>query len=83
MELRAENDIGPYKRHELLTGRIYYPALGYTGCGDGKSTNPQGRAVLLSIAIQVAFKRQRRRCARRTRPQPAMMKVHFTPSLPA
>jgi hypothetical protein len=24
-----EDDIGPYKRHELLTGEIYYPALGY------------------------------------------------------
>ena len=32
------DDIGPYKRHELLTGKIYYPALGYSGYGDGKST---------------------------------------------
>jgi len=38
MELRTEDDIGPYKRHELLTGKIYYPALGYSGYGDGKST---------------------------------------------
>jgi hypothetical protein len=28
-----------YKRHELLTGKIYYPALGYSGYGDGKSTH--------------------------------------------
>jgi hypothetical protein len=27
------------KRHELLTGKIYYPALGYSGYGDGKSTH--------------------------------------------
>ena len=39
MELRTEDDIGPYKRHELLTGKIYYPALGYSGYGDGKSTH--------------------------------------------
>jgi hypothetical protein len=39
MELRTEDDIGPYKRHELLTGTIYYPALGYSGYGDGKSTH--------------------------------------------
>ena len=39
MELRIEDDIGPYKRHELLTGKIYYPALGYSGYGDGKSTH--------------------------------------------
>ena len=32
-------DIGPYKRHELLTGTIYYPALGYSGYGDGTSTH--------------------------------------------
>jgi hypothetical protein len=38
MELRREDDIGPYKRHELLTGKIYYPALGYSGYGDSKST---------------------------------------------
>ena len=39
MELRTEDDIGPYKRHELLTGKIYSPALGYSGYGDGKSTH--------------------------------------------
>ena len=39
MELRTEDDIGPYKRHELLTGKIYYPALGYSGYGDGKGTH--------------------------------------------
>ena len=31
--------IGPYKRHELLTGRIVYPVLGYTGYGDGIGTD--------------------------------------------
>jgi hypothetical protein len=36
---RTEDDIGPYKRHELLTGKIYYPALGYSGYGDGKRTH--------------------------------------------
>ena len=31
--------IGPYKRHELLTGEIRYPAQGYTGYGDGIGTD--------------------------------------------
>jgi hypothetical protein len=31
--------IGPYKRHELLTGRISYPVRGYTGYGDGVGTD--------------------------------------------
>jgi hypothetical protein len=31
--------IGPYRRHELLTGRIQYPVQGYTGYGDGISNN--------------------------------------------
>jgi hypothetical protein len=31
--------IGPYRRHELLTGRIQYPVLGYTGYGDGVGTD--------------------------------------------
>jgi hypothetical protein len=31
--------IGPYKRHELLTGEMqHYLSVGYTGYGDGKST---------------------------------------------
>jgi hypothetical protein len=30
--------IGPYRRHELLTGRIRYAVSGYTGYGDGSST---------------------------------------------
>jgi hypothetical protein len=30
--------LGPYKRHELLTGRIKYPVQGYSGYGDGAST---------------------------------------------
>jgi hypothetical protein len=32
-------ELGPYKRHELLTGKILYAAQGYNGYGDGKSTN--------------------------------------------
>jgi hypothetical protein len=32
-------ELGPYKRHELLTGQIKYAAIGYSGYGDGKSTN--------------------------------------------
>jgi hypothetical protein len=31
--------IGPYKRHELLTGEIVYPMQGYTGYSDGHSTS--------------------------------------------
>jgi hypothetical protein len=29
--------LGPYKRHELLTGEIVYADRGYSGYGDGKS----------------------------------------------
>src|SRR5262249_9417254 len=32
-------ELGPYKRHELLTGEIIYPDRGYSGYGDGKSTD--------------------------------------------
>jgi hypothetical protein len=31
--------LGPYRRHELLGGWIEYPVSGYTGYGDGRSTN--------------------------------------------
>ena len=31
--------LGPYKRHELLGGRIDYPVQGYDGYGDGRSIN--------------------------------------------
>ena len=31
--------IGPYRRHELLTGRTVYPVQGYTGYGDGFGTD--------------------------------------------
>jgi hypothetical protein len=31
--------IGPYRRHELLTGRVEYPAEGYSGYGDGIGTD--------------------------------------------
>ena len=43
MEPRREHDIGPYKRHELLTGGIYYPALGYSGYGDGSDMGEPSR----------------------------------------
>src|SRR5258705_154804 len=33
--------IGPYRRHELLTGWIVYPVEGYTGYGDGTMMAPQ------------------------------------------
>ena len=32
-------EIGPYRRHELLTGQIVYPVQGYTGYGDGIRTD--------------------------------------------
>ena len=31
--------LGPYRRHELLTGEICYPMQGYTGYGDGVGTD--------------------------------------------
>ena len=31
--------LGPYRRHELLTGRIVYPVQGYAGYGDGVGTD--------------------------------------------
>jgi len=31
--------IGPYRRYELLTGKIKYPVQGYTGYGDGNGTD--------------------------------------------
>ena len=36
---QSQRELGPYKRHELLTGEINYPMAGYTGYGDGKSTD--------------------------------------------
>jgi hypothetical protein len=40
MERKAQTprNIGPYKRHELLSGEIFYPTQNYNGYGDGKST---------------------------------------------
>jgi hypothetical protein len=33
-------ELGPYKRHELLTGEICYPEPGYySGYGDGRGTD--------------------------------------------
>jgi hypothetical protein len=34
---RRPRQLGPYRRHELLTGEIVYPDFGYTGYGNGKS----------------------------------------------
>jgi hypothetical protein len=31
----SRSEIGPYKRHESLTGKIVYPVQGYSGYGDG------------------------------------------------
>ncbi len=31
--------IGPYRRHQMLTGRIVYPVQGYSGYGDGIGTD--------------------------------------------
>ena len=35
----SQRELGPYKRHELLTGEIDYPMQGYTGYGDGTGTD--------------------------------------------
>ncbi|WP_063979930.1 hypothetical protein [Bradyrhizobium sp.] len=35
----SRSSLGPYRRHELLTGRIRYPVQGYSGYGDGRSTD--------------------------------------------
>ncbi len=35
----SQRALGPYKRHELLTGEIFYPMLNYTGYGDGHGTD--------------------------------------------
>jgi hypothetical protein len=35
----TRTNLGPYKRHELLGGRIMYPVQGYSGYGDGRSVN--------------------------------------------
>jgi hypothetical protein len=35
----AKGSLGPYKRHELLTGEIKYALSGYTGYGDGHGTD--------------------------------------------
>ena len=32
-------ELGPYRRHELLTGEIIYPEYDYSGYGDGRNTN--------------------------------------------
>jgi len=36
---RQPRQLGPYRRHELLTGEICYPMQGYTGYGDGVGTD--------------------------------------------
>lgn len=35
----SRSSIGPYRRHELLRGRIVYPVQGYSGYGDGVGTD--------------------------------------------
>ena len=35
----SRSSIGPYRRLELLTGRIVYPVASYTGYGDGIVTH--------------------------------------------
>lgn len=40
-EVHHPRNIGPYKRHELLTGIIFYPALDYSGYGDGYGSDLQ------------------------------------------
>ena len=35
----SQRELGPYKRHELLTGEIDYPMQGYSGYGDGTGTD--------------------------------------------
>lgn len=35
----SRTQIGSYRRHELLTGRIVYPVQGYSGYGDGVGTD--------------------------------------------
>src|SRR5262245_19123858 len=36
---RGPRQLGPYRRHELLTGEIRYPERGYSGYGDGRNLN--------------------------------------------
>jgi hypothetical protein len=36
---RQPRQLRPYRRHELLTGEICYPELGYSGYGDGRGTD--------------------------------------------
>jgi hypothetical protein len=36
---RQPRQLGPYKRHELLCGEIFYPDYGYSGYGDGRGTD--------------------------------------------
>jgi hypothetical protein len=36
---RRPRQLGPYRRHELLTGQICYVEHGYSGYGDGRNTN--------------------------------------------
>jgi len=36
---RSQRELTAYKRYELLTGEICYPAMNYDGCGDGTGTD--------------------------------------------
>ena len=35
----SQRELSPYKRHELLTGEIFYPVENYSGYGDGQGTD--------------------------------------------
>jgi hypothetical protein len=36
----SQRELGPYKRYELLTGRINYVYVGYTGYGNATGKSP-------------------------------------------
>jgi hypothetical protein len=35
----SQRELGPYRRHELLTGEIFCPQEGYSGYGNGTDTD--------------------------------------------
>jgi hypothetical protein len=35
----SQRELGPYRRHELLTGEIFYPQEGYSGYANGTDTD--------------------------------------------
>ena len=38
-QTRGPRQLGPYRRHELLTGEILYPDFNYSGYGDGRGAD--------------------------------------------